>query len=586
MEIEYELLPEHKRLKYNANEKVDLYPYATELYQELNRIGIIERLKEIPQLGVIKVKKRLGKTRYDYVMLQLYLHQIIKKNLQSELRLTYNNSISESEFIGNYHYQKGCKTPSIGDVIQLLTIAYNIGHFYNTFTSSRAVLMMLSEDELFKDFICHSEDERFKSALEVFSEDKNYHRLHLLNSILVLDHCDQSKPVILLSKEILYDYINESQLPTDSKLEYAFNIFRKVRTVSYMAYDLQNAETPLTIDLADEHAMCLLLKELLSEYNNNQPSDSLIKSVVKMLDDTLYNESSNAICYYQISRKMVSLLSTDCTLCAKEYYNDLLIDKDSIFNRQYIHRRDFNQSQILKLTFKREEKTIAEDLLDVLEHTNNTRVGFYNRQSGERTVLVSLKKNCDSAKKRKAAFKVLQSSISSLRRITGIKPCDSRFLLSVKFFLFYLFDENPLLIKPTIDREKCILCTRGKNSRIKEVRSLIDYSVGNDDEEHEAIFLISQLQNDHVNDTTITIQASIVVYQKNAVGRKLCEFDGMIIHPMRKQEQIIFLEAKNTRKKPEFGKKCLAKKLGQTNISFSVNDINVIGHDASFRYSI
>lgn len=40
-------------------------------------IGIINRVKEIPQLGVIKVAKRLAKTRYDYIMLQLYLHQMI-----------------------------------------------------------------------------------------------------------------------------------------------------------------------------------------------------------------------------------------------------------------------------------------------------------------------------------------------------------------------------------------------------------------------------------------------------------------------------------------------------------------------------
>ena len=65
-----------------------------------------------------------------------------------------------------------------------------------------------------------------------------------------------------------------------------------------MAYDLQIAETPLTIDLCNEKAMVLLLKELLSEYNNNQSSNHLVGSITKLLDDTVYNENSNAIDLY------------------------------------------------------------------------------------------------------------------------------------------------------------------------------------------------------------------------------------------------------------------------------------------------
>ena len=85
----------------------------------------------------------------------------------------------------------------------------------------------------------------------------------------------------------MYSYINEPLLPEESKLKYAFVIFRNIRTVSYMAYDLQIAEMPLTIDLCNEKAMLLLLKELLSEYNNNQPSNHLVGSIAKLLDDTV-----------------------------------------------------------------------------------------------------------------------------------------------------------------------------------------------------------------------------------------------------------------------------------------------------------
>ena len=310
MEIKYDLLPKLKTRKHNLGVEIDLYPYATELYEELDNIGIIGRVKEIPQLGVIKVKKKLANTRFDYVMLQLYLHKLIKTHLQGDLRFTYNNYINSKEFRNDYVYPDKKNKPSMGDILQLLTIVYNVGHFYNTFTASRAITMLAEEDIAFRDVVINAcEDERYQCAAKVILESKNYQRLHLLNSILILEQCDKSKQAISVALEILYSYINEQSLSEESKLKYAFAIFRNIRTVSYMAYDLQIAETPLTIDLCNEKAMLLLLKELLSEYNNNQSSNHLVASITKLLDDTVYNENSNAICYYKISRKMVSKIT-------------------------------------------------------------------------------------------------------------------------------------------------------------------------------------------------------------------------------------------------------------------------------------
>ena len=587
MEIKYDLLPKQKTQKHNLKVEIDLYPYATELYEELDKIGIIKRIKEIPQLGVIKVKKKLAKTRFDYVMLQLYLHKLIKTHLQGDLRYTYNNYINSKEFREDYSYLDKKNRPSMGDIFQLLTIIYNVGHFYNTFTASRAITMLSQEDTVFRNLVLNAcEDKRYQTAAKKILESKNYQRLHLLNSILVLEHCDKSKQAVSVALEILYSYINEQLLPEECKLKYAFAIFRNVRTVSYMAYDLQIAETPLTIDLCNEKAMLLLLKELLSEYNNNQSSNHLVGSITKLLDDTVYNENSNAICYYKISREIVSLLKRKSNYADMIYHVDLFINKSSILNQIYTHKRDYVQSQILKLTFTSEQKWISESLLSELEKIHNTRVGYYDRYSGEQTILVSIKNTCNSNTKIFAAFKTLKCTINYLRMISNISSCDPRFLLAVKFFLFYLFDENPVVIKPTVSRETCVICTRGKNARIKELQLLLKSSVGNADENHEVNFLLSQIDNDSINDTTVTIPASILVYQKDATGRKLSEFDGLIIHPMRKSNQIIFLEAKNRDKKPSFGKNCLIEKFDKFSFKYVSDNIEIVDYDAFFKYSI
>ncbi len=587
MELKYDLLPKQKTQKRNLRVEIDLYPYATELYEELDKIGIIKRIKEIPQLGVIKVKKKLAKTRFDYVMLQLYLHKLIKNRLQGDLRYTYNNYINSKEFREDYVYFNKKNKPSMGDIFQLLTIIYNVGHFYNTFTASRAITMIAQEDSNFHNLVVNAcADERYQNAAKTILENKNYQRLHLLNSILILEHCNKSKQSVSVALEILYSYINEQLLPEESKLKYAFAIFRNVRSVSYMAYDLQIAETPLTIDLCNEKAMLLLLKELLSEYNNNQSSNHLVGSITKLLDDTVYNENSNAICYYKISRKMVSLLTRKLDYADINYYNDLFINKFSILNQVHTHKRDYVQSQILKLTFTSEQRWVSELLLSELEKINNTRVGYYDRYSGEQTILVSIKSNCNSDAKRYAAYKTLKCTVNYLRRISNISSCDSRFLLAVKFFLFYLFDENPVVIKPTINRDICVICTRGKNTRIKKLQSLLKSSIGSEDENHEVDFLLSRVFNDSINDTTITIPASILVYQKDATGRKLSEFDGLIIYPMRKSNQVVFLEAKNRDKNPSCGKNCLIEKFDKFSFEYESGNIEIVGYDAFWKYSI
>jgi len=207
--IKHDLLTKQKSRKYNLKVEIDLYPYAAELYAELEKIGIVDRIKDIPQLGVIKVPKKLQKTRYDYVMLQLYLHQLIKNNLQGQLRLTYNNPVKAREFNKTFKYNSKNDKPSIGDVLQLLSIIYNIGHFYNTFTASRAVTMMASQDITFSKLITTSLDScRFKASVIKLLETKNYQRIHLINSLLILEKCDQNKQSVSLATEILYGYIN------------------------------------------------------------------------------------------------------------------------------------------------------------------------------------------------------------------------------------------------------------------------------------------------------------------------------------------------------------------------------------------
>ena len=306
MLISHDLLKTQKTRKQHLRVTVELYDYGTELYNELSRIGIIEQLSNVPQLGAIRVEHKLEKSRYDYVILQLYLHQLVQENLGKNLKFTYGSGIKLHEFGADESRLRGIGEISVADIVQVLTLAYNIGHFYNTFVSSRAVIMMSNVNGNFRQLLYNgSTDERFSQILETYLADKNYLRFHLLNSLLVLDKCNPNLHSVKLAREILYAYINEDALEQNNKLKYAFSLFRSVRSVAYIAYDLQVAKVSFTIDLNDEKAMILLLGELLSQYNDRRSSTQLIQSISKLLDDAVYNENSNVLCHCGIAKRIV-----------------------------------------------------------------------------------------------------------------------------------------------------------------------------------------------------------------------------------------------------------------------------------------
>ena len=101
--------------------------------------------------------------------------------------------------------------------------------------------------------------------------------------------------------------------------------------------------------------------------------------------------------------------------------------------------------------------------------------------------------------------------ISSLKML-DISESDKRYLLSVKFFLYYLFSGNKIVINPTVHSKICVICTRGKKSRLKGIYELLKCGLGTEDERHEVEFIRDYLSYDTINDTSIIVPASIVVY--------------------------------------------------------------------------
>jgi hypothetical protein len=570
-----------KKIYHEINKKrreILLYGSAINFYNDLERCGIIERTKGISQLGTISVPKKIWKSKFDYIMYQLYLISIISGNkMRDKLKISTGNkfkTIRETTF-------------SIGETLEILVLINGIGHFNTTFAASKAVVQLCIDSPEFKEVFFKSfEEEDDKRLAQKIIDTKDYMHIHLLNSLIMISTLNDSN-YKTFAQEIIHNYLeNEVADEFKTKWEYIMSVFRVVRNISFNSLDLQVADLPYSINIHEEKQVLRLLEEGLSEYNDNTPTYSLISSVTKLLGDTLYFAPDVVINQQFISDRIVRKM-----LCSDMLpnYTSYLFDPDSLFNKTNKRAKRFDHENYLKLTLP---KTDSQKLYNELKSIEFVRCGYYDRGSTKQTIILSIDEK--SCRPEYIALRILRCVLKHLRELriidnigntNRIESSDNRYLLVTKYFLRYMLHAIAIRIDGTLDPQKCVLCTMGSKSRIYELPD--NKSNQNDNIVHEVDFLKKRLENDMKNDIAITIPASIKT-KSTFNGKKEHEFDGMIIFPNRKEKQLVFLEAKNwsIRKGNKRADDCLIEKLDDNGIEYNRNDIIVDGKDAYMYYSV
>ena len=326
--------------------------------------------------------------------------------------------------------------------------------------------------------------------------------------------------------------------------------------------------------IQNEQALQLFLRERLTTYGDSSGAEALLKSINKFLNSTLYNLDGQSIKEYQHAKQLARNMQTSPS-STEEYLQGLLSEK--IFDNR--KRRPYPGSgETLKLTVDRETAIHLVEKLDKLWYVE---VGWYLR-SEERTVVVRITKDCpDPAYTALKIMRVVTSELSGTEQKSGNLP----YLLTVKFFLLQLFRKQVLRFEPTItDDNNCVMVARGSAKRRKLIDEAIHHAKTDDDDQiHEAKFLLEYLSIDTKNDLAYLIPASIKVYENDL--KVLCEFDGIIVFPYREVGQVVFLEAKNRR---ILGKaqKCMKDKFEKLSLEYNPNDMRKFQSDCYYQYSV
>lgn len=116
---------------------------------------------------------------------------------------------------------------------------------------------------------------------------------------------------------------------------------------------------------------------------------------------------------------------------AGEYFETCFMNPASALNKRYGAEMDYDTEEILKLTYTKEQAPIAQEIITKLDKLEHVRIGTYNRNHGEKTIIVVIKRNCDAQKKIKAAYKIMQCARYAIQEIReGLLLCNSIWIIT------------------------------------------------------------------------------------------------------------------------------------------------------------
>lgn len=557
--------------------------YAEQLRKELEEHQFLSRLSQIPQLGMMEVKEEHKKSREDYLNLQLDIHEVLKKGISEKLTYTYNSKLNlkilKKDMLEGHN-------PSVWDCVQIMALVSNIGHTKNTFAASIGILLACKKDEEVKEtFLANYQETDSREIAEQIIDTQDYRHFPMCVALMMLERCKELTSV-KVAKELIKKYLLRSDKGNE-KLEFVFDLFKNVRNFTFYAFDLPVSKLPFRIEYTDDDAICMVFEEIQGKYNDNTPAKNLFQSIVKLLDDTVYNVPKDTIIRYRRTSKEIQKSLQNGALKNTDFL-DMVLQEGSIFNQRYPQRKvDMDEENILKLTLSTKEVEF-DKLLEQMEHTQFVRTAYYDRENGQKSILVVLSKKVTLYH----AFCVLKILIrytidTGKEEHPDIFTEDKQFISIAKFFLYHLFNKRTVMIDETKGVD--VYVARGKTKRMKPLENAIK---GNrsDDEEHELSVILTYLKRDSKNDTAIVIGGSTRVFRNENENKKgknvLSEYDGIIIYPNRTEKQIVFLEAKNRKRNTHEAKKALQEKFRNAGIVYEEDGFIEDGNDCWYEYTI
>lgn len=262
----------------------EIYAFPASLYYD-KRLKLKDKMKNINQLGALKyIYKGAHYTRHEYILLQIMLINIIQKEAKNDWGLGSNINFNKLDIKEEITYSKGITE---AEMLELIVILANIGHFKDTFASNKVWFHYLVTNRFnlkrsFKKGLSQKGRELFDRILE----NGDYQKIQWLNSLYILSrnkNFNDHKIICQLIIDKLFGNENE---------EWAnlFDLYYKIRKVSYIVLDSHYSHIPVSISLKSVLFNKQLFIDELSK--NNSGLMGTFDRINDLLEDTLYFENN------------------------------------------------------------------------------------------------------------------------------------------------------------------------------------------------------------------------------------------------------------------------------------------------------
>ena len=252
-------------------------------YKHLEQINDIERLKSVNHLGLLAhVFPTLNHSRYDYMLLQMVLSEIIENSFRGTTTAQGKIKIDGKYYRGN-------------DIIKTWIMMSNFGHCKRTIGDEKSLLLYASKrkgflSELTKDW----KDEALKEWAKKIVERFDYIRFHHIIAIYRIyktfpRRLKLQKELIEIYKSYLLPSLSISDLKDRAKNQQLKTIFRNIRNLSIIALDSRNSHLPINIDILSS----IVSFDFDLDRFQGKKMNELFNPLINLLYDKIYLHKSS-----------------------------------------------------------------------------------------------------------------------------------------------------------------------------------------------------------------------------------------------------------------------------------------------------
>lgn len=534
-----------RKVTYNVpgigNLTANLFGYTQNLYDFLDNYGHINRLRRINQLGRLRdVFQGAHHNRFEYVFLQLSLISELCQHKRGDLGLS-----GERTFCGKIDELPN--HPSTGELLQCLVLLTNMGYLEGTFSTSRAWLTFLKEDQNaynnFKKGLDPLDREVFKQIVENY----DYYKFSIVVALFQLQRYKRTGlDKVNFASSLLRTYLSNDR--NDIQIIQLRKLYDSIRQIAFVTLDSLYAPVPFNLDLS---SILLNFDSLIeSLFIKNTTYRVALHNLEQVLQNSVYMSSDSCINTARASEeKLEELKEIGSDISGiTDIYNIVCPSCNISYEYQEIKELDWHRERKLIQEYRigfRDRDNLPDPIKDEVKWEIKTRnkLGVSRVRVGlllnSRKNLVKVAfgiKTLDNLQSLKTALKITLETVSlkasmPQRKYFNSNGDNEELLLS--FICKSLFGWSKRFIFGNKNRDtSAILISNGRVSMVNQINEYIESSrqyLDNDE-----VFEVEKVRDfiEHLNYSGLTIAfvGGLKLFNENQ-NQESAEFDGLVVCP-------------------------------------------------------